>query len=151
MALIRTKHWATREFNAHLMAHAHHAFEWGKNDCCLYAANAIQCFTGVDIAADFRGLYSNQISAMAAIKAVTGGSTVADAAAWCAAKHGLVEYAHPRQAQRGDLVVMRQNAEDPDERLMAGVVHLSGRDLVTVGERGLMRISILNVVRAWKV
>ncbi len=202
MPLIRTKRWATRELNVHFMANAHGTFEWGQNDCCLFAANAIrsfaadasdpagvaavasnaaahweaqkirekpnatmddhaaaatahlsaiQSFTGVDIAADFRGKYSNRVSAMAAIAAITGGTTVADAAAWCAAKHGLVEYAHPRQAQRGDLVVMKQNATDSEDQLIAGVVHLSGRDLITVGEKGLVRISILNVVRAWKV
>jgi len=74
---------------------------WGTNDCALFAANAILAITGTDIASDFRGKYSDEAGAFALIKSVTGGTTVADAAAWCAAKHGLVELAHPLQAQRG--------------------------------------------------
>lgn len=151
MPLTRTKHWATKEFNDHLLTHAKKPFQWGVHDCCLSAADAIHAFTGVDIASDFRGKYTNRASALEAIKTITGGETVADAAAWCAAKHGLVEYEHPRCAQRGDLVVMRQNADDPNDQLMAGVVHLNGKHLITTGEHGLVRISILNIVRAWKV
>jgi len=30
-------------------------FQWGVNDCCLYACDAIQAITGVDPAASFRG------------------------------------------------------------------------------------------------
>jgi hypothetical protein len=151
MPLSRTTHWATREFNDHLVAHAKKPFQWGIHDCCLSAADAIQAFTGVDIASDFRGQYSDRRSAFSLIRTVTGGMTIADAAAWCAAKHGLVEYEHPLCAQRGDLVVMRQNADDTDDQLIAGVVHLNGKHLISTGENGLVRVSILNVVRAWKV
>jgi hypothetical protein len=151
MPLIRTKHWATRELNSHLVTHARKHFVWGQHDCALFAADAIKCFTGTDIAADFRGQYDDQASALRAIKVITGGATVADAAAWCAAKHGLVEYAHPLHAQRGDLVIMRQNAADVDAQLLAGIVHLSGAHLVTVSEHGLVRLPITNVVRAWKI
>ena len=151
MSLTRTKHWATQEFDAHLRSIANKQFEWGKHDCALFAANAIQSFTGVDIAADFRGQYSSKLTAFRTIKSITGGSTVADAAAWCAAKHGLEEYALPLMAKRGDLVVMRCRTEDPDQQLVAGVVHLNGSSLVTVGEGGAVRLSILSVVRAWKI
>jgi hypothetical protein len=151
MGLQRVKHWDTREFTAHLKTHASSKFVWGVNDCGLFAATAIQSFTDVDIAADFRGKYTDAATAAAFIRTLTGGTTVADAAAWCAAKHGMVEYVYPLCAQRGDLVVMKQNAADAADQLLAGVVHLSGAHLVTVGEAGLVRVSILNVVRAWKV
>jgi hypothetical protein len=150
MPLTRTPHWATREYNAHLKAHAHAPFAWGTNDCCTSAANAIESFTGVDIAADFRGKYTDMASALTAIKAITGGSTIEDAAAWCASKHGLVEYPMPLYAQRGDLVLMAVANED-DSPLIAGVVHLNGLHLVSVGEHGLVRLSIRTVRRAWKV
>lgn len=151
MSLKRTTKWDTQEFDQFLRAEAHAPFVWGQHDCCLFAANAIKAFTGVDIAADFRGKYIDKASAMALIKSVTGGSTVEDAAAWCAQKHGLKEWARegvptPLFAQRGDLVVI-QDAE----QLLAGVMHLNGREAVSTGPQGLKRFSIRNVKRAWKV
>jgi|SRR5665213_1978903 len=150
MPLTRTPFWDTREFNAHLQEHARKPFAWGTHDCCTSAANAIQSFTGVDIAADFRGKYTDLASALAAIKTVTGGSTIEDAAAWCAAKHGLVEYPKPLFAQRGDLVLMQVTNED-GLPLIAGVVHLNGLHAISVGEHGLVRLPVRAVRRAWKV
>lgn len=152
MPLKRTEHWATREFDKFLRHEAHAPFVWGQHDCCLFAANAIQAFTGTDLAADFRGKYHDEASAFALIKTVTGGgTTVEDAAAWCAQKHGLVEWVRngvpaPLFAQRGDLVVMEESG-----RLLAGVMHLRGTHAVTVGEGGLVKVSIRNVKRAWKI
>lgn len=107
-------------------------------------------FAGVDIAADFRGQYSDELSARKAIKRITGGTTVADAAAWCAAKYGLAELEHPLCAQRGDLVVIRQAGVSADQ-LIAGIVHLTGTHVVSVSESGAVRVPITNVVRAWRV
>jgi hypothetical protein len=146
MPLIRTEHWATREFHDFLEARATTPFGWGSNDCCLFPADAIASFTGVDLADDFRGKYSSEEEAWALIESVTGGKTVADAAAWCADKHGLSEWHHPLQAQRGDLVVAL-NAGN----LIAGVVHLSGRHVMTVAEAGAVRLPIRSIQRAWKV
>jgi hypothetical protein len=114
-------------------------------------AKVSQGFAGVDIAADFRGKYTDKISAFKTIRTITGGTTVADAAAWCAAKYGLEELQHPLCAQRGDLVVMRQTAADTADELIAGIVHLSGAHLVSVAESGAVRLPITNVVRAWRV
>jgi hypothetical protein len=72
--------------------------------------------------------------------------TVADAVAYCAKQHGLVEYTHPLCAQRGDLVVMANGTN-----LIAGVVHLNGAHLISVGEPGLVRLPITTIKRAWKV
>jgi uncharacterized protein DUF6950 len=83
---------------------------------------------------------------MKAIKTVTGGTTVADAAAYCANKYGLVEHQYPLMAKRGDLVVI-ENGTD----LIAGVVHLSGRDVISVSETGLVRLPITSIKRSWSV
>lgn len=147
MGLQRTPHWARRELHAFLLARADEPFAWGKNDCCLFPADAILAMTGVDLAKDFRDKYSDAAGAMRLIAGVTGGKSVGDAAAWCAAQQGLVELEHPRCAQRGDLVTMLNG--DGDE--MAGIVGLSGRHLVTVGQPGLVTFSIEKVKRAWRV
>jgi len=144
----RIEHWATRGFHAFLKSRANTPFEWGKHDCALFAADGIEAITGVDIAADFRGKYSDEASAAEAVKSIAGGATVADAAAWCAAKHGLAEWAHPLKAQRGDLVIY----EDPTTgSQVSGLVHLSGRHIVAAGPKGLIRISVSKVLRAWHV
>lgn len=146
MPLTRIEHWATRPYHEFLLARAKMPFAWGQNDCALFAADGVLAITGVDIAAEFRGKYSDERSAFAAIKQVAGGSTVADAAAWCAEKHGLAELKFPLMAQRGDLVVFQNGAN-----LIAGLVHLNGRHMVSVAESGAVRFSITEVKRAWRV
>jgi Domain of unknown function (DUF6950) len=144
-ALKRQLHWDTRGFHTFLEEHAKTPFKWGEHDCALFAANGIQAITGTDLADDFRGKYTDEAGAFALIKQVTGGTTVADAAAYCAKKHGLTELTNPLFAQRGDLVVF----EAPTGALVAGLVHLSGRHIVAVGEQGLYRFSISAAKRAW--
>jgi len=146
MSLQKIEHWQTRAFDEYLRTNAHAPFAWGTNDCCLFPANVILANTGVDIASDFRGKYTDEASAFALIKSVTGGSTVADAAAYCATKHGLVEHTFPLMAKRGDLVAMKNG-----DTLICGVVHLNGRHVVTVSESGLRRLPITSVTRAWSV
>ena len=149
MALARLDHWAERSFQDFLVARADMPFAWGTNDCALFAADAIEAITGTDIAADFRGKYTTQAQAMATISAVAGGTTIADAAAFCATRAGMTELAHPLMAQRGDLVVVRDPVLGNPARQISGVIHLNGREVVSVGEHGLKVIGILSVVRAW--
>ena len=144
MTLTRKPHWATRAFHDFLLARATMPFQWGSNDCALFAADGVQAITGIDIASDFRGKYTTKAGAFATIKTVCNGATVEDAAAYCAGRHGLVELAHPKMAQRGDLVTLMDAG-----RVISGLVHLNGRHIVAVGESGLLRLGIETVKRAW--
>lgn len=146
MSLKRVEHWRTRAFHHFLLERAKTPFTWGSNDCALFAADGVKAQTGTDIAADFRGMYTTEIGAVKTIKSVTGGLTVADAVVYCANKFGMTELAHPLMAQRGDLVIV----EDAGNQV-AGLVHLSGRDIAVVGEHGLHRVPITEVKRAWRV
>ncbi len=152
MALKRSVSWQTRELHEFFQQREGQPFAWGVNDCCLFPADAILAMTGVDLAEDFRGRYTDEASAFALIAEITGGSTVADAAAWCAAKFELPEWVdgegvpRPLFAQRGDLVVVKDAG-----RLIAGVVALTGRHVRTVGEEGLKWLPLSAVVRAWKI
>jgi hypothetical protein len=145
MPLKRTQHWATREFNDHLIARAHAPHTYGENDCCTFAADGIKAMTGVDIAEDFRG-YTTEAGALKAIKKITGGSTVDDVANYVAKKYELTELTHPLMAQRGDLVLVEQ-ADGP----LMGLVHLSGACVVAPGEVGLRRIALTAIKRAWRI
>lgn len=146
MPLKRTLYWYREEFHQFLMDRKEMPFAWGTNDCCLFPADAIKAFTGHDLAADFRDKYSSEEEAFALIQSLTGSTTVEDAAAWCAQKAGLVEHKGPLFAQRGDLVVILCG-----DRIIAGVVHMNGRHVISVGEKGLMRLPISSVKRAWRV
>lgn len=148
--LKRKQHWATQAFHEFLLARANTSFVWGTADCCTFCADGILAMTGVDIDADFRGRYTDEASAMSVIAKATGISnpTVADGAAYCADKYQLPEWTYPLMAQRGDLVLV----EDAG-RLIAGLVHLSGRHIVAAGTDGLKKILITktNIKRAWRV
>ncbi|RZU39323.1 DUF6950 family protein [Edaphobacter modestus] len=146
MALNKKQHWHTRAFHNFLVERATSPFAWGTNDCALFVADAILAITGTDIAENFRGKYTTELGALRIIKKITGGSTIADAATYCANKHGLAEHTHPLMAKRGDLVVI-----DNGGNLIAGVVHLNGRHVVSVGENGIVQLPITNIVRAWSI
>jgi hypothetical protein len=145
MALTRKQNWDTKHLHDFLLERASAPFQWQANDCCTFVADAIKSFTDVDVAVDFRGQYHDKVSAFKAIRTITGGTEVADAAAYCAVKFELSELEHPLMAQRGDLVVVENGGE-----LIAGIVHLNGRHVVVVSEAGLLRVSIRSVKRAWR-
>jgi hypothetical protein len=145
MPIKRLQEWDTTHLHQFVLSRRSTPFAWGSHDCCLLAADAIQAITGVDIAADFRGRYSDQASAFAAIKTITGGSTVEDAAVYCATKAEMPELPHPNFAHRGDLVLI----EDAG-RVIAGVVGLQSKPL-SAGEKGLKTFPMSAIKRAWRV
>lgn len=51
---MRLEDWATR-LREYIEASRDLPFEWGKRDCMLYAADAVQVQTGKDLAEPFRG------------------------------------------------------------------------------------------------
>jgi len=58
----------------------------------------------------------------------------------------LIEYEHPLSAKRGDLVLVKNG-----DTVICGVIHLNGKHVISVGPKGLVRLPITAVVRAWAV
>jgi len=54
IALSRVPHWPL-QLDALLSARLRMPFEWGVFDCTIFAADAVQAITGVDLAAQHRG------------------------------------------------------------------------------------------------
>lgn len=82
------------------------AFRWGENDCCMFANRVYCAMTGQDIAAEFRGTYKTAAGAMRALKK-RGFHSIREAVS-----HYVGNEINPKQAQRGDLVlVVRDGAE----------------------------------------
>jgi hypothetical protein len=74
----------------------HEPFEYGVNDCCLFAAGAVQAITAEDPMVEFRGKYDSLKGSLTVIKEIGAGTLEAT----MDAKFTEVEIGH---AQRGDL------------------------------------------------
>lgn len=141
----RLPHWAEALHN-YLIANAKTLFSWGSFDCALFTAGAIEAVTGTDVATDFKGKYTDEAGAIATIKSVTSGSTVEDAAVYVAKKYELTELKFVLCAQRGDMVVF-----DGDEGVAVGIVHLNGTECLFVTAKGINKIPLKQIRRAWRV
>ena len=67
-------------------------FEWGKFDCCLFVADAVEAMTGTDFAAPFRGRYTTATGSARALKKYGSGdvkSTLSAAFAMCCMGFGV--------------------------------------------------------------
>ncbi len=84
-----------RHLTAALEAAMSQPFEWGKHDCCLFAATCVIAMTGVDPMAEFRGEYSDRQTALAALKEISG-STLYNVM--------RRKFGNPRRPRRGDVV-----------------------------------------------
>jgi len=77
----------------------HEPFEYGVNDCCLFAAGAVEAITGEDPMPEFRGQYDSLKTSLQVIKDIGAGTLEAT----MDAKFPEIEIAH---AQRGDLAFL---------------------------------------------
>jgi hypothetical protein len=146
MGITRKIGWDVVYLHQFFTARSKMPFAWGTNDCCTFAADAILAMTGTDIAAPFRGKYTDLASALGAIKAVTKVGKVSSGVAHCATKAGLAELTQPAMARRGDLVLVEDN-----DTWVAGVVHLNGRNVAVVGKDGVVLKALNTIRRAWRV
>jgi len=127
-------------------------FQWGTNDCAMFTCDAVQEMTGVDLAAEFRG-YMDKSGAAAALagyvrrRGITSGcETLLEAVAvLVAAEHGLEEI-EPGMAQRGDVVLLRDDAGQH----VLGVMGFDGLLAVMLVAGAALVIAEL-ADRAWRV
>ena len=129
--------WPAR-LGAFLARHQYEPFAYGRWDCCLFVAAAIEAMTGVDPAASVRGTYSSARGArrygsvVAAVEAVT-------------ASYGMPETS-VLKARRGDVALAAGITGGS-----LGLVALDGRDVLLVSSNGLWRVPVLSAIRAWSV
>jgi hypothetical protein len=120
-------------------------FAYGKFDCCLFAANAIQEMTGTDIAAYFRGRYSSRKEALALVKDYVGRVSIRLLTEKVATEHGMRKVSI-LTAQRGDLILIQRSRD-----YSLGIVDLSGSRVAVLGSSGIGRIALRDGSRAWRV
>ncbi|MEH3107157.1 MAG: hypothetical protein PGN09_07705 [Sphingomonas fennica] len=112
-------------------------YEWAKNDCCTFAAGAVEAMTGVDPMAEFRGRYATARGAVRAIRRIGAGTLPAT----LDAKFRRIEAA---LAQRGDVVWI-------DDGSALGSLGLCwGPAMIAVGQQD-ERVGLIQVPRAlWR-
>ena len=143
----RIPDWETR-FADFIHSRLRTPFRWGGQDCALFACDGVEAITGDDLAAEWRGNYSDAKSALAAMKNYAGGG-IEELAEKKATEHGLAEV-HLNLAGRGDLVLIRQDAEE-ENRLALGIISLDGRRAACAGGDGVHFVDREAWVKAWKI
>jgi hypothetical protein len=109
-------------------------FEWGKNDCCMFSANAAHCITGTDFAKPYRG-YKTARGALQRLKGI-GVQGIATKL-WGEPKGSLY-------AKRGDIVLFK--SEDGDA---LGIC--IGDKIAAIGADGLVILPMSECLKAWSV
>lgn len=133
--LMRVHDWPER-LNAAIEAVRDRPFEWGRHDCCLFAADIVLAMTGCDHAADYRGTYKTAHGAKRAL-IKRGYASIEQAL------DELFVRVDCRLAQRGDLVVTESDG-------LAVGIHL-GSGLAFVSEKGLEFLPVSEALIAWRV
>lgn len=131
----RLRDWAER-LDALVCGRLHEPFEWGRNDCCLFAADAVLACTGTDLAEGLRGSYGDAAGAARLLRRFGGVAGLAEKSAGTEIE--------PVMAQCGDI----------------GLAVIDGRDTLAVcagphwyapGEHGLALLVLEQVSRAWRL
>lgn len=129
--IARLPNWPER-MRALIAQRLHAPFQWGVNDCALFAADAVLAQTGIDFAEDLRGLNARQ--AMRALRAHGGLSALATRAL---GEPGI-------EARPGDIVLI----ENCGRALLAV---FNGRLALAPGATGLVGMPPTSARAVWRV
>ena len=139
-ALVRRPDWRAR-FEAALDEIKAHPFAWGTHDCGpSFAGRLVLAVTGVDLAAQYAGTYSNEEEALAIIHGA-GFTTLGEMVA------SMLPEIHPSQARIGDVAAI---AVDRPIGHALGVVN-GERIFVLLPTGGIGTVSLLTATMAFKV
>jgi hypothetical protein len=110
-------------------------FEWGANDCCMFAVNAVEAITGDDHGKPYRG-YKTGLGAARRLEKFSGAEGIAS-----------IELGAPKPvnlAKRGDVISL-QNGEN----IILGIC--LGVKIAAISEEGLTFFSMSVARNAWSV
>lgn len=115
-------------------------FQWGSNDCCLFAADWALLATSKDPAQRWRGTYESALGAYRLLKGVGGVVSLANLALL---PGGWVPV-HPLSAKRGSIA-----AFGPVDSLSLGVVTHPG--VAGPGHDGITFLPRSSILAAWSI
>lgn len=128
---MRLPDWQLR-FSEFVSARQNMPFAWGRNDCCVFAAEAIKAITGQDHAAEFRGIYRTVKTADRLMNEMGGLEAIAS--------RFLGDPVSPKMAAVGDIVMTGNTL---------GVCN--GSTIIGPGKDGIAVIPMAEALKAWKV
>lgn len=134
--MVRVENWP-KELSDYLSEMKDSPFEWGQNDCVLFAAKAIERITG----SNFYFQYLPYDSEESAKKIILENGGIAG----LVSKHLGPGSRNILSAKRGDLVLMKV----PSDTL--GIVDDSGQRIASVGPNGIARLPLSKAWRVWGV
>lgn len=137
MSLKRFDDWPER-LHEFLKGRSGAPFSWGRNDCVLFVADAVEVITGVDLAADFRDSYDSAFGAARIMREEFDSVSVDQIAAqflpWCPTN----------RAGRGDVV-----AVETDDGVALGIC--VGDHAACAGREGIYYMPRYTFAAAWRV
>lgn len=110
-------------------------FEWGSNDCCMFAVRAVEVMTGVDHGKPYRG-YKTALGAHRRLEKYGGVEGIA-----------TIELGEPKPvlfAKRGDVISALSGTN-----LLLGIC--LGDKIAAVSETGLIFLPMESAQNAWSV
>lgn len=137
MTLKRLDDWPEKlaEF---IHARTEKVFEWGQNDCAIFAADGIHAITEIDVAADLRGTYSTASQAVDIVTARGGLEAIATSVLGEPMENKLM-------IQRGDVALVKINGRE-------SLTICIGSELAGPGvDFGVVLIPIMDAIKVWKV
>ncbi len=117
-------------------------FEWGENDCCLFACNIVEAITGTDLASPFRG-YKNRTEAFEVIKGYGGIGKLAESVA----QEFSIPEIEPLKARRGDVFLFNNGNGETLGICRGDLVLAPGKEKLD----GLPITKVLDTLRAWEI
>lgn len=130
----RLHNWQQR-YEAFVIERLAAPFAWGRNDCCLFAADGVQAITGVDPAPHLRA----HTNARGALLALRGYGGIANLASAC-----LGPASPAVQACVGDVVLLPMG-----KRLALGICN--GSTAMGPSAHGLAHVAMADALLCWRI
>lgn len=132
--MVRREDWLKR-LSEYLKMNKDTPFEWGVNDCILFAAKGYEYITGIDHYSEYLG-YSTEDQAKEILKKNDGFEGIIG-------KHIGKGHKNILLAKRGDVVLLKIPA------LTCGLVDDSGMFIAAPSAEGIKRLPLTKAVRIW--
>ena len=138
----RPENWA-EALGVYLDSHRDMPFDWGKQDCCLFAADWVEICLGIDPAESWRGEYQTEAGALKILKKEKGVRGLAGK---------QFKSCNLAFARRGDLVAYNDPALSGPAIATTGLGILDGRYGLFASKDGVTPISRNKLLKtAWRV
>jgi len=146
MTLMRLPDWEER-LTEFLRERRDMPFTWGRNDCALFACDAVLAMTGTDLAEWFRARpYATALEAARRIRQFTDGGSLSDVARRLAERHSIEEIG-PAFATLGDVVL----ADGPAGRAGPMLGISGGHADLYIGEAGIEERGADSRLKTWRI